>query len=201
VQVEVEGRQAVAMEPIALASTPADIAYVEARFVTFDRLACGVPGERDWAGSELPQATYRTPDGALWFARDWWRLFDDAGGVASVRLLFERRLAAAAGRIGYAVDVASEWDAYVAGLYGACLREVTPENMALKEFVAGALEQRLGDPRPQDGAWCAALRADVETLDGLTKPFAACDRIRFGKPTSRDRLITDVRARFTHVFV
>jgi hypothetical protein len=114
--------------------------------------------------------------------------------------LFERRLVAAAARLGHAVDVASEWEAYVAGLYGACLREVTPENIALKEFVVAALERRLADPRPQEGAWCAALRADVETLDGLTMPFAACDRIRFGKPTSRDRLITEVRARFAKMF-
>ena len=117
-----------------------------------------------------------------------------------MRPLFERRLVAAAGRIGHVVDVASEWEAYAAGLYGACLREVTPENIALKEFVAAALERRLGDPRPGDRAWGAALRADVETLDGLTKPFAACDRIRFGKPTSRDRLITEVRARFGQLF-
>src|SRR5689334_2983707 len=129
VQTEVEVRQALAMEPIALATTPADIAYVEARFVRFEGLARGLHGERDWMGRELPRATYRTADGALWFARDWWRLFDDAGGAAAVRPLFERRLAAAAGRIGHAVDAASEWEAYVAGLYGACLREVTPENM------------------------------------------------------------------------
>src|SRR5262245_31629569 len=105
------------MEPIGTATTHADIAYVEARFVVFERLARGVPGERDWAGRERPQATYRTPDGALWFARDWWRLFDDAGAAGSVRALFERRLVAAAARLGHAVDVASEWDAYVAGLY------------------------------------------------------------------------------------
>jgi len=188
------------MESIALASSPADIAYVEHGFATFEQLGRGVPGERDWAGRDLPQATYRTPDGVLWFARDWWRLLDDAGEAALVRPLFERRLVAAAGRIGHPVEVAAEWDAYVAGLYGACLREVTPENIALKEFVVAALERRLGDARPHDGAWCAALRADVETLDGLSKPFAACDRVRFGKPTSRDRLITDVRARFASVF-
>ena len=200
VQTEVKARQAVGMEPIAAAVTPEDIAYVRGGFATSDQLARGVLGERGWAGRELPRATYQTPDGALWFACDWWRLFDDAGGVACVRPLFERRLVAAAGRIGHQVDVASEWDAYVAGLYGACLREVTPENIAMKEFVAAAIERRLADPRPEDGAWCAALRADVETLDGLTRPFAACDRVRFGKPTSRDRLITEVRARFVQVF-
>jgi hypothetical protein len=199
VQTEVGARQALAMEPIGLATTAADLVYVNARFVTLDQLARGLAGERDWPGRVLPRATYQTPDGALWYARDWWRLFDDAGG-GSVRPLFERRLVAAAARLGHAVDVASEWEAYLAGLYGACLREVTPENIALKELVAAALDRRLADPRPHDGAWCAALRAEVETLDSLTQPFAECDRIRFGKRTSRDRLITDVRARFPQVF-
>jgi len=185
------------MEPIALATTPDDIAYVAHHFVHFDKLARGIFGERDWPGRELPHATYQTPDGVLWFARDWWRLHDDAGGPP--RALFERRLVAAAARLGHTVDVAGEWAGYLAGVYGACLRDVTPETIVLKGALVAALDRRLADPRPADPAWCAALRADVETLDGLTKPFAACDRIRFGRPTSRDRLITGVRAKLAQV--
>ncbi len=185
------------MEPIALATTPDDLAYIAARFVTFDQLARGLPGERDWPGTELPRATYQTPDGVHWFARDWWRLYDDAGGLP--RALFERRIVAAAARLGHEVD-ANEWDAYLAGLYGACLREVTPETIVLKGLIIVRLDRMLGEPRPGDPRWCASLRADVEALDGLTQPFAACDRIRFGRPTSRDRLIIDVRARFPQVF-
>ena len=108
-QAEPYVRQAFAMEPIARATTPDDIAYVAQHFVHFDKLARGFLGERDWPGRELPRATYQTPDGALWFARDWWRLYDDAGGPP--RALFERRVIAAAARLGHAVDVASAWDA------------------------------------------------------------------------------------------
>jgi hypothetical protein len=192
-------REARGMEPIALATTPDDLAYVTARFVPFDRLARGLPGEADWPGTELPRASYRTPDGALWFARDWWRLHDDAGDVP-VRPLFERRLVAAAVRLGHPVDPDDEWSAYLAGLYGACLRDVTPETIVLKELLVATLDRALADPRPGDPAWCTAVRGGVEALDGLTNPFAACDRIRFGKPTSRDRLITGVRAELPRLF-
>jgi hypothetical protein len=36
----------------------------------------------------------------------------------------------------------------------------------------------------------------VEGLDALLRPFAPCDRIRFGRPTSRERCIDAPRARF-----
>src|SRR5512133_3182684 len=153
------------MEDIACAETPDDIAYVRAGYVTFDVLARGLRGEADWPGTHMPRATYRTPDGALWFPRDWWRLHDDAGGTAALRPLFERRLVAATARLGHALDPASEWDAYLAGLYGACLSDVTPETIALKEFLVARLDRMVGDPRPDDRAWCEALRADVESLD------------------------------------
>jgi hypothetical protein len=45
------------------------------------------------------------------------------------------------------------------------------------------------------------LREDVDALDGTTRPFAACDRIRFGRPTSRDRLIDGARRAFPGAFV
>jgi hypothetical protein len=37
-------------------------------------------------------------------------------------------------------------------------------------------------------------------LDTLERAFAPCDRLRFGQPVSRDRLITDVRRAYPHVF-
>jgi hypothetical protein len=194
VHAEVKVRQARSVEGIALAETADDIAYVRTAYVPFP--ARGLPGELDWSGRLLPRAAYRTPDGALWFARDLWRLHDDAGGIAGMRELFERRVIAAARMLDHIIDQAEQWDAYVAGLFGACLRDVTPETIVLKEALVARLDRMLANPRPDEDAWCTRLRGEVDMLDGLMRPFAACDRIRFGRPTSRDRLVTNVRRRF-----
>lgn len=186
------------MEDIGRAESAIDIAYVRRYFVTLDELARGRPEGaeqlRAWAGTRMPRATYALPDGELRYAADWWRLLDDAGGaIDAVRPLFERRLRAAGG------GPADSWDAYVAGIYGACLRDVTPEQIATKARLVATLERALAEPHPTDPAWCAELRAGVEALDGLSRPFAACDRVRFG-PTSRDRLIDVARRTFPHAF-
>ncbi len=124
-------------EPIALARTPEDIAYVRGELATLEELARGrsiaLDQMRSWAGVDLPRATYMLPDGELRYARDWWRMFDDAGGIDGNRALFEHRYRAAGGS-----DVHAEWCAYVAGLYGACLRVVTPETIVAK---AGLVER------------------------------------------------------------
>jgi hypothetical protein len=200
VQTESPARQTLAMEPIATATSAEDIAYISTHYITFSELSRGLPGEADWPGTHLPRATYRTPDGALWFPRDWWRLHDDAGSVAALRELFDRRLAAAAARLGHRCDLAGEWQDYLAGLYGACLRDVTPESIAHKAHLIARLDCTLAEPLPGDPRWQDLLRGVVESLDQLSRPFAACDRIRFGRPTSRDRLITDVRARYPQAF-
>jgi hypothetical protein len=187
------------MEAIALATTPDDIAYVRAGYVTLDQLARG-RGEHAWPGTQLPRATYRLADGSTWYPRDWWRLCDDAGDITRLPALFARRLRAAADALGHPCDVEAEWQSYLAGLYGACLRDVTPETLVHKERLVARLDRALADPRPADPAWLTTLRADVDALDGLTRPFAACDRLRFGRPTSRDRLIDGSRRAFPQAF-
>ncbi len=187
------------MEPIAIATTPDDIAYVRSHYLTLDQLARG-RGEAGWAGTRLPRATYNLADGSSWYPRDWWRLADDAGDIAQLPGLFARRLRAASDAMRHPCDLAEEWDAYLAGLYGACLREVTPETIVLKARLVARLERALADPRPDDPAWRLTLRADVEALDGLSRPFATCDRARFGRPTSRDRLIDGARRGFPQAF-
>ncbi|MEO7731789.1 MAG: DUF6058 family natural product biosynthesis protein [Kofleriaceae bacterium] len=187
------------MVPIALATTPADVAYVRAHYVTLEQLARG-RGEHAWPGRHLPAATYQLADGSAWYPRDWWRLLDDAGDLARLPALFARRLRAASDALGHPMDVADEWQAYLDGLYGACLRDVTPEAVVHKERLVARLDRALADPRPEDPAWRATLRGEVDALDGLTRPFAACDRLRFGRPTSRDRLIDGPRRAFPHAF-
>lgn len=177
-----------------LVETPEDIAYVNTHFVRRREI------ERDGApfGIAIPAATYRTADDE-WFARDVWRLADDAGGTGGVRALFARRFAAACAALQFAADLDEAWTAYLEGAYGACLRDVTPETMVMKERLVARLAAALAAPRPRETAWRTQLRADVDALDGLEKPFAACDRARFG-PTTRDRLITAPRAAYPDVF-
>jgi hypothetical protein len=185
------------MEPIAIATTPDDITYVRAHYVTLDQLARGL-GEHAWPGIHLPRATYALADGSLWYPRDWWRLHDDAGGVAGVRPLFARRLRASLRALGQAgdpeCDVDDHWQSYLAGLCGACLRDVSPETIAIKEHFVARLDAARAAPRWDDPSWRTRVREDVDALDGLTRAFAACDRLRFGRPTSRDRLIDGLRA-------
>jgi hypothetical protein len=178
-----------------LAETPEDIAYVKAHFVARGDIARGdLP-----FGVAIPAATYRTPDGETWFARDVCRLVDDAGGVDGVRALFARRFAAACEALHFEADLEDAWLAYLSGEYGACLRDVTPETIVMKERLVARLTAALAAPSPSDATWRTRLRADIDALDGLEKPFAVCDRTRFG-PTTRDRLITAPRAQYPDVF-
>ncbi|HLL20825.1 MAG TPA: DUF6058 family natural product biosynthesis protein [Kofleriaceae bacterium] len=182
----------------ATALTAADIDYVRTSYVTLADLG---PEHATWIGVMLPLPTYRLADGTSYFPRDWARLAVDAGSAASTRGLFARRYHAAAAALGEPDQLAVAWQAYLAGLYGACLREVTPENIVAKARLVARLDRALACPAPDQLAWCATLRADVEALDGISRPFATCDRIRFGRPTSRERLITDVRERYPHAFL
>lgn len=188
----------------AAATADPDVAYIRASFVTAATLVRGravsIDDVRAWSGAWLPRPSYRVGDEPR-FAPDWWRLHDDAGDLAGIRPLFERRYRAAADALGYAAAAVGEaWAAYLAGDYGVCLREVTPENIVAKARLVERLDRAIADPRPDDPRWCASLRAEVELLDGLTRRFAARDRVRFGRPTSRDRLIDGPRRGFPQVF-
>lgn len=70
--------------------------------------------------------------------------------------MFTRRLCAALRALGEPCDPDDHWDAYLAGLYGACLREVTPETIALKAHFVARLDAALGDPHPDDPLWRTA---------------------------------------------
>jgi hypothetical protein len=126
------------------------------------------------------------------------RLLADVGGEpAAVAGHFHDRFIAAGGREAEAAD---EYDAWLSGEYGACLRSTSPESIVAKGALMVAIDALLARPKPAAAAWCAALRAAVDGLDALERPFAAFDRERFGGPTSRDRLITATRERFPQLW-
>jgi hypothetical protein len=187
--------------------TEADRKYVEANFIPLDRAAHGHGDDpatvRELiAAARLPRPSYVLDDGTEMVPPDYFTLVDEAGGVESLRDVFVARYAAAAAREGVPLDPAEdEWEGYLSGEYGVCLHRVSPETIARKSALVRELDALLDNERSDAADWRQAVRTGVDELHWLERPFAPdYDRIRFGGPSSRDRLITDVRARFPDLF-
>ena len=156
--------------------TPEDVAYITANFVplTDERVRAEI------AAGRLPKPAYVLDDGTEMIAPDHLALAERAGGVGALREWFEAR-------------APGEWDDYLSGEYAVCLRAVSPEAIRRKgELIDGIAALLREEPPPRE-----PLRAAVDELDALLRPFAPCDRVRFGGPVSRDRYVTAVRARFS----
>jgi Family of unknown function (DUF6058) len=177
--------------------TAADVAYVRANYLTLDEACAGRSETPDEvrtliALGELPQPSYVLPDGTEMVPGDYFDLAD-AG-----RQDFARRFLAAGGATA---DLEEEWQGYLSGAYGVCLKEQSPENIVQKDRLVRAIERLLEAPRPQEPAWIDELRTSVDELDLLERPFAPdYDRARWG-PSTRDRCITAARERFPDLFV
>jgi hypothetical protein len=168
--------------------TARDLDYVRANYVPLEE-AVRDAIERGM----LPRPSYVLPDGTEMVPADYF-------GLVDVRPSFERRYLAAG---GHPDELEEEWAGYVSGLYGVCLREVTPETIVRKGVLVDSLTRLLAEPRPEDSEWCDRLRAEVEELDGLEREFAPdYDRNleRFGRPPTRDLLIKGARERFPELF-
>jgi hypothetical protein len=176
--------------------TAADVAYVEANYVSLDRACAGRAETPDEvralaAAGKLPQPSYVLPDGTEMVPADYFVLAD--GG----REAFEREFLAAGGS---PEEVDAEWDGYLSGAYGVCLKEQTAVNIVRKEALVKAVSGLLASPDPGERGWRARLRTAVDELDELERPFApAYDRARWG-PSSRERCITAPRERYPEIF-
>ena len=184
----------------------ADETYIRSDFRELDALAASAG--RDLAevreliaAGRLPRPTYVLDDGSEWVPPDYFSLLDEAGDADAVRALFMQRLRNAAHADLAEEEVEEEWEGYISGEYGACLKDVTPELIVRKSALMEEIERLLEDPRPHDTEWPQLLRDAVEALDAIERPFAEYDRERFGGPVSRDRLITEPRARFPDAFI
>lgn len=180
--------------------SPEDVAYVRAGFREFDEL-CRERGEDAAsvraliADGRLPQPSYVLDEGTEMVPPDYFALADEAGGAGRLHDAFVARVVAAGGE-----DPEGEWEAYLSGEYGVCLKRVAPETIVRKGALVDSISALLDRPEPADAVWRRDLRDLVDELDELERPFAAFDRERFGGPSSRDRLITAVRERYPQAF-
>ena len=183
--------------------TAADFAYIHTNYVTLDELCAGrketaADVRRLIEQGLLPDPSYVLDDGAEMYPADYFRLIDDAGGPAKLRAHFAERLRAAGGD-----DVESEWQAYLAGIYGVCLREVTPEAIARKARLVSSLCELLVLARPADAEWRERLRTEVDELAELEREFSPdYDRSeeRFGRKPTRDLIVAAARERYPDAF-
>jgi hypothetical protein len=173
--------------------TPDDDAYVSEWFTPLEELAAQAGKSADELrrlvlSNRLPLPSYIRTDGAQMVPQDLLELPRRAGG-------FDRLPDYFAAQFDDPAKAVSEWDGYLAGHY-VCLRSVSPENIKRKDELVVAIEAQLARPRIDSTAWLERLHMLVDELDALEPPFAPYDRLRFGGPVSRDRLIDDVRKRF-----
>jgi uncharacterized protein DUF6058 len=184
--------------------TDADAAYVSSNYFTLEELCRGRADEPDdvrelIAAGSLPAPSYVLDDGAEMLPADYFVLVDQAGGPERLRREFERRHRAAGGN---PAELDEDWQGYMDGTYGICLRQVLPETMVRKTELVDSLTALLEDPRPEDESWRGQLRREVWELDALEREFSPdYDRSeRFPTPPSRDRLVAAARERFADVF-
>jgi hypothetical protein len=191
------------------AFTASDLKYLRSTFLTLDQLCvrrAETPAEvrQLVAVGHLPRPSYVVDDGTEYYAADYFALVDAAGGPKGLRAHFRRRYERALGRhAGRPSELEDDWRAYMDGVYGICLREVTPENIIEKAVRVEAIEELLSSPGPQNDAWGRALRDHVNALDHLVREFSPdYDRrlSRFSELPSRDRLIAAARERFPAIF-
>jgi hypothetical protein len=189
------------VEPTRL--TDADLAYVRANFRPLAEL-CRERGERLAEvqalvrDRRLPAASYVLLDGTEMVPDDYFAFVDDVGGPQRLRQEFERRYRAAGGA---ADELDADWQGYVDGVYGICLRLVSPETIVRKSQLVESIGTLLEHDALHDAEWRAQLRRQVNELDALEREFSPdYDRQRFDGPPSRDLLIAAARERYPDLF-
>lgn len=179
-----------------------DLAYVRRSYLPLDEVArkegLGPDALRRWIEArQLPGPAYLLPDGTPMFPADLLALVRSAGGFDAVEQHFATRTEIAAQMAGIAPGTREEdWEDYLSGEYGICLRQVTPETLVVKEMLVERIGHALEHPTPGDPRWRRALAFQIDGLDALLRPFARVDRMRFGRPTSRERLVEAPRRRW-----
>jgi len=181
----------------------ADIEYIRANYRRLEKL-CLESGQdlaevhRLIRATQLPAPSYVLPGGDEMVPQDYFQLVNEAGGPERLRDEFERRYRESGGTEH---ELASDWEGYMEGVYGVCLRQVSPETIVRKSELVTSIEGLLAEAKPEDAGWQSRLRQEVQELDRLEREFSPdYDRSRFGTPPSRDRLIAVAHERYSEIF-
>ena len=188
--------------------TDADRTYIDANYVTLQRLCADRPETPAEIAAliqerRLPGPSYVLDDGTGLFPADYFRLVDEAGGIEALRSHFAAQHAeATSAREAAAAELERDWEWYLDGTWGICLRDVTPETIVHKNTLVASLSELLMLPRPGSADWRQALREQVEELDALEGDFAPdWDRgEEQERPPTRDLLIAAARERYPELF-
>jgi hypothetical protein len=182
--------------------TDADLAYFSANYLTLEELCAERPESPERVQGliderRLPQPSYVLPDGTGMFPADYFRLVDEAGGVEELREHFAARHRAARGR-----DLEQDWQMFLDGVWGVCLRDVTPETIVRKNTLVSSLCELLVLARPRYEDWREALHEQVDELDALEREFSPdYDRgDQLDRLPTRDLIIVAARERYPEVF-
>ena len=145
--------------------TAADLDYLRADYLTLEQVCAQRPESPEEiraliAKGRLPRPSYVLDDGTEMFPADYFRFVDEAGGPDALRARFAERLEAAGG----ADDLDLHWKSYMDGIYGVCLRDVTPETIARKAKLVSSISELLMLARPAEADWRQRLRDEVEEL-------------------------------------
>jgi hypothetical protein len=182
--------------------TEADLAYLAANYVSLDELCADRAESPDQvrrliSERRLPAPSYVLPDGTGMFPADYFRLVDEAGGPDGLRDHFAARHRAANGK-----DLDQDWEMYLNGIWGICLRDVVPETIVRKNTLVSSLCELLVLARPREADWRQALQEQVVELDELERQFSPdFDRgDQMDRPPTRDLIIKAARERHPEVF-
>jgi Family of unknown function (DUF6058) len=185
--------------------SPADKIYIRSNFHTLEELCLSRPNKPADYRSQiraglLPLPTY-TVDGIEMYPADLFVFPDSVGSLGDQlkKQFFARyqRIAESYGQQIPEAQIREEFESYLSGEYGVCLRWVTPETIFLKGLAMARIDELLGEAKPGDPPWSAALRSWVNRLDAMEREFAPCDTARFGSLPSRVRYIANVRAKYS----
>jgi len=181
-----------------------DLAYIRANYFMLEELCADRAATPDdvqtlVAQGVLPAPSYVLEDGIGMFPADYFVLADQAGGPERLHRHFAARHRAAGGD---PAALEEDWQGYIDGIYGVCLRSVIPETIVRKSELVASLEHLLADPAPANSEWQRRLRREVWELDALERDFAPeYDRSgRFERPPTRDLLIAAAHDRYPELF-
>jgi hypothetical protein len=187
--------------------TPKDEAYIRGEFFPLEDLCLGRQSHpsdyrKKIRSRELPLPAY-VIDSVEYYPPDYFLFPDSIEPGSDIKEAFSaryRRIAAAYNESPSTNIVNQEYEGYLSGEYGVCLKTVTPETIFLKGFVMARIDELFENPKPFDETWRSKLRGLVNRLDGLERQFAPCDTGRFGSLPSRVRYIDRARKEYPDAF-